>query len=248
MADNCSYTREEIVAAVRGNNAEKVGEILEKCGALTKDNKVPCVTSCSQNLMRVTLGLAAHMSMHDSLSYELAVELIERTAMAVTLFPILQLIAECLELEGENSETATFETIPENVREALANNKYDDEVDSVIRKMVEGEAKTLIKFILLCDDVKKLDKPFNRPILRAIYENSLIPDVELLTFMMAHPCDILRESSGIAIMVGGGLLGLGMLMGVALAEDIEADDGSDTDDTGEASDANDAGNPNSNLQ
>ena len=247
MADEERITHDEIAAAVLNNETKRVGQILEEFGGLTKGEKTIHVTENSLYLMRVTLGLAVHMSMNDFLTGELALELISRTAGAIRLFPILRLIAACLGLEKDDPKV--FEKIPDNIRKALVNNEYSSEIASSIKNLGTDATKALISFLLSSNIPRRgISKAFNYPILYAIYNYYLISDITLFTFMASHPAATFEESvkealgeGGFTIMVPGNLMSV-LMLGAALAEDIEAG----SDDDGETSDGNNEAEPSGN--
>ena len=196
---------EEVTEAILSNDTARVAEMMEGFH-LTKDGNPPRFTAASKDFANLVLGLASATSYHDSLSRDLAEELIERTAMTVNIFPFLWLVVAGAKIEAEG-----FEVIPAKVLLALLMDGYSDEIAHAIDALDDEAFKTLLVFIAE-GKIEASSIKFNLPILRRIHKEEIIPEDLMLAYMGLCPRETL--CSGCVQDT------LGALGGIILLEDL----------------------------
>lgn len=175
--------------AVRDNDVAKVAEILEMLN-LKKDGTNPRFTSQCREVMTLMLGAASAVAAGSDtghLEYDLAMELVERTAKVVDIFKFLQLVATAMRFENES-----YDIIPKPIRSALDQNSPSYAVEQAIGNM-DPDAFEAMASLLLSDGFNQLNVSFTPPIIRYVYENQIVSDDLLFAFMAACPRRTVEE-------------------------------------------------------
>ena len=207
---------DEIADAIVSNQTKKVTEILDSLD-LRKDGIPPCLTNASKEVSTTMLSFASVSAWQEALDDELAEELIERTAMAVNIFPFLRLVATAADVGPVN-----FNAIPKSLKRALRENDYSDKIARLIEDLDNITFETLITYIL-SGKIERTHVKFNLPIIRNIYFNELIPTHLLFAFMGLCPRETVDDHVHRVMHGGLGDLLFGLILD-EMSEDEEEED------------------------
>ena len=163
-------TDKEIMDLVLSNNTARITEVLDEFG-LSKDGSFSVFTPNNKKLMQITLSTATIAAWRNELDAELARKLIEHTARAVSIFTFMRFVAACLKIDAKKYD---YGAIPEEIRKAINENKYSDEIASAIENLDDGIFDVLVAF-LSSYELESIGIDFSLPIILHIHDRGLIP-------------------------------------------------------------------------
>ena len=91
-------SKKAVIEAVKNNRTKDVSEVLEEFGLFKEAPPLP-YSATAMNLATTILSVASAMAHRESLSDELAQEIINRTARTVDLFSFVQLVVEAADVD-----------------------------------------------------------------------------------------------------------------------------------------------------
>lgn len=153
-------TKGTIISAIANNDTKTLLKIFEEFD-LKKDNR-PIITSAHKECISDICSQASTMSYRCDLSGKLTEEIIDHVSVAINLFDLLPLI-----ITAEKIKNDDFESIPENIRVALKENKYTLNIAQDIESLNTYALHAL--FVFIKEEIENLDVLFTRHIIRSIY-------------------------------------------------------------------------------
>ena len=169
----------EVMDAAFNNNKQDTSTTLDVL-KLFKEESCPNFTSTHKEMTSLILSSVSASAYRGILDKEFALEIIDRTAMMVELYPFIHLVVMAADIHAKNPEI-----IPETVRKALWHNQYTPWVKHAIEDM----SVDALKCLLVCYDtgmIKKSKLLFTPPIIRRIYEDEIVPDYLVFAFMASN--------------------------------------------------------------
>ena len=153
-------TKGTVINAITNNDTKTVLRIFEEFD-LKKDNR-PIITSAHKECISDICSQASAMSYRCDLSGKLTEEIIDHVSVAINLFDLLPLV-----ITAEKIKNDDFESIPENIRVALKENKYTPKIAQDIESLSTYAFNALLVFIK--EKIENLDVLFTRHIIRSMY-------------------------------------------------------------------------------
>ncbi|MCR5572148.1 MAG: hypothetical protein K6F57_00010 [Candidatus Saccharibacteria bacterium] len=126
-----------------------------------------------------SLNYAAAVAYNGEGSYKITEMLIERCSHFINVFSFTDLMMTALDLYERDG----YDEIPEDIQNAMRKNEFSDTVASAIAQLDANEAEALLVFAT--EELEQLKREFTFPIIRMVYDNEMIDNHMLLSFMAA---------------------------------------------------------------
>lgn len=168
-------SKKAVIEAVRNNRTEDVSEVLEEFGLFKEAPPLP-YSATAMSLVTTILSVASAMAQRESLSDELAQEIIDRTARTVDLFPFIQLVVEAADVDVN----ITNDAIPAMVRTGLLEN--DVIVADMVMSLDDREFEAVLS-LLTSDKIERLNIDFSPVLINRVCAGGLLPLSLLLAYM-----------------------------------------------------------------
>lgn len=169
----------EVMDAAFNNDIRSTSTTLDIL-KLFKGKPCPTFTSTHKEMTSLILSSVSTSAYRGTLDKEFAIEIIDRTATMVELYPFIHLVVMAADIHAKNPEV-----IPTTVRKALTYNQYTP----LIKHAIEEMSVDALKCLLMCYDtgmIKRSKYLFTPPIIRRIYEDGIIPDYLVFAFMASN--------------------------------------------------------------
>ena len=167
----------ELMDTIQKSDVNRVAEVLEELG-ITKNAPPSCITPASHRLMSATLSFASIAAWHETLTDDMAYEIINRVARAVNTFSLIKFV-----IAGAKISTNDYDAIPKELISNLQRNEFDDKAAEVVAALDESTFAALLSYVDGSDTVTALKRDFGLSLVRYIYAHRVVPADLMFSFM-----------------------------------------------------------------
>jgi hypothetical protein len=170
------FSTENAKSAITTGNVEALEKIFD---FYEINDEATTISQSRYAFISASLGYAAAAAYNGEDSYEITEMLIERCSRFINVFSFTDLMMTALELYERDG----YDEIPEDIQKAMRKNEFSDTVASAIAQLDANEAEALLVFV--AKELERLNRGFTFPIIRMVYDDEMIDNCMLLSFMAA---------------------------------------------------------------
>lgn len=170
------FSTKNAKSAIMTGNVEALEKIFD---FYEINDEATTISQAKYAFISASLGYAAAAAYSGEGSYKITEMLIERCSRFINIFDFTDLMMTALGLYERDS----YDEIPEDIQKAMRKNEFGDTVASAIAQLDANEAEALLVFAT--DELERVKREFAFPIIRMVYDNEMIDNCMLLSFMAA---------------------------------------------------------------
>ena len=170
------FSTENAKSAITTGNVEALEKIFD---FYEINDETTTISQSRYAFISASLGHAAAAAYSGEDSYEITEMLIERCSHFINIFCFTDLMMTALELYERDG----YDEIPKDIQKAMQKNEFSDTVASAIAQLDANEAESLLVFV--AKELERLNRGFTFPIIRMVYDDEMIDNCMLLSFMAA---------------------------------------------------------------
>ena len=170
--------KDDMRKIIYNNDVKSLTDIFDAVGF--DGGEEPYYDALNSPTIQNILVYASVSARREKLSTEMAHLLIDRLAMSCKIFDFLRFT-----ICATGVQSTDFDNMQGLLKDALTSNTYCKHISTIIRKLRRDVFDAMMVFIVKCDDVTTLDLRFNKPILKYVYDQEVMPHDQMLSMWAA---------------------------------------------------------------